>query len=86
MHGIEIFESPNLNITAKLILYQVKIQKPKLGISKMTKSNINTLREWLLQHENKYNYNFLYNLGHILICWIFNYKAKKENLCDLTHN
>ena len=30
-HGIEIFESPNLNIKAKLKLYPNKIHIPKLG-------------------------------------------------------
>ena len=31
MHGIEIFESPNLNIMAKLKLYPIKIHIPELG-------------------------------------------------------
>ena len=31
MHGIEISESPNLNIMAKLKLYPIKIHIPKLG-------------------------------------------------------
>ena len=31
MHGIEIFESPNLNITPTLKLYPIKIHMPKLG-------------------------------------------------------
>ena len=31
MHGIEIFESPNLYRMAKLKLYPIKIHIPKLG-------------------------------------------------------
>ena len=30
-YGTEIFETPNLNITAKLKLYPIKIHIPKLG-------------------------------------------------------
>ena len=36
MHGSEIFESLNLNITAKLKLYPIKIHIPKLGPQAVT--------------------------------------------------